>query len=390
MRHIALDSSLANQLAKGKKTFYAKDLNKSFPTLTPGEWVTLTYDKNSWCAYGNPHAEGVPTLWIMSDQAHDPWSLLSARLSRALKRREGLYPNEGKRLVYGQSDELPGLLVDAYDEHVLIQINTAGMDRFRDQIKDFLAQLIPQKKIYLFDHASYRSAEGLPQFSPQWDEQEILHASDSGFGYALSMDKMQKIGFYYDHRDNRNKFEAYLGKVAKNKESALDLFSYLGAWGLHAARAGVRIIDLVDQANLEKEVLSNFEQANYKDRATFHRSDVFKFLDSAVRDNKKWDVVVCDPPAFCKSQKQKAQALAGYQKLYNKIMKLLAPGATLVAASCTKYVSQEELCLVVSTQARQCGRKIFLRDTGVQAMDHPFEGPHDNANYIKYALYAVE
>ena len=127
-----------------------------------------------------------------------------------------------------------------------------------------------------------------------------------------------------------------------------------------------------------------------KGTANFHRKDVFKFLDESQKNDKKWNIVICDPPAFCKSIKQKNQALSGYKKLYNKIFKVLSPNATLVAASCTKYVNLEELTHVVEMQAKESGRKITLRDIGVQAMDHPFSSLKDNANYIKYALYAVE
>lgn len=389
MREVAIEAAFSGQIEKGKKHFFVQELPRSWPTCTPGEWLKLVTSNKAWTAFVNQVAKETPSLWIMADKEIEAWPCIEELLDKSLARREMLYPGEGKRLVYGQSDGLPGVIVDQYDKHILVQINTAGMDRYRLEIKKHLERKFSQHQIILFDQASYRAAEGLPVFEPEWNKKDILEITDSGFHYELSMERMQKIGFYYDHRDNRNKFEAYLKQQAK-KSRVLDLFCYLGSWGLHAARAGGEQIDLVDQADLSVDIDATYNRAKKKNQMQFHRSDVFKFLDQAIAAGEKWDVIICDPPAFCKSQKQKTQALSGYQKLYNKLMKLLLPDGTLVAASCTKYVSLDELCNIVDQQAKQAGRKICMRDLGVQGKDHPFSSLKDSACYIKYALYAVE
>src|SRR5690606_21659157 len=137
MREIAIDSSLHSKIMRGKKSFYPRELPNDFPTLTPGEWICLKHSTEDWCCFGNPFAKDVPSLWVIDGIKADPLIIISAKLERACSKREKLYRNEDKRLVYGQSDELPGLIVDGYSTHILIQINTAGIDRYRSEIKEF-------------------------------------------------------------------------------------------------------------------------------------------------------------------------------------------------------------------------------------------------------------
>tara|TARA_R110000868_G_scaffold55424_8_gene172351 strand:+ start:14092 stop:15264 length:1173 start_codon:yes stop_codon:yes gene_type:complete len=390
MRTISIDSNMSAKIKNGKKSFYQKEVPTTFPSITPGEWFVLNSDVDSWLAYGNPFTKDTPTLWIMSNESIEPISFIKQRIQFALRLRAGCYKNEGQRIVYGQSDNLPGLIIDTYKDHTFIQINTAGMDRYRKEIKEILNEIYPAKKNYFLDRKKYREAESLPEFNQEWNEDELVTIIDSGITYQLPIGRMQKIGFYFDHRDNRNKFESYLSNEEIIKTKALDLFSYLGSWGLQAARAGCKSVDFVDQANFEDIILSNMKKVSSGADATFHHQDVFKFLDQAMKDGLYWNVVICDPPAFCKSIKQKQQAISGYKKLYSRIFRLLSAESTLVAASCTKYISLEELTNIVENEARQAGKSLVLRDIGIQAKDHPIASLKDNANYIKYALYRVE
>ena len=231
----------------------------------------------------------------------------------------------------------------------------------------------------------------MPSFDKEWNDEEVIEINDSQLIYKLPFSKMQKIGFYYDHRDNRNKFERYLNKLQiDKKEKVLDLFCYLGAWGLHSLRAGAKEITFVDQAALEIEVIENTKQVSGQYNVEFKRQDVFQFLEKSIKESRKWNVIVCDPPAFCKTIKQKPQAISGYKKLFNKVFQLMETNSTLVAASCTKYISLDEFTKIVEQQAKENGRKITLKDIGMQAHDHPVSSLSDNGNYIKYALYGVE
>ncbi|MBH47652.1 MAG: hypothetical protein CME71_05735 [Halobacteriovorax sp.] len=390
MRTISIDSAMSAKIKTGKRSFYQKEVPATFPSLTPGEWFILKSEIDSWLAYGNPFAKDTPSLWVLGRESVEPVAFIRKKIQHALKLRAGCYKNEGQRIVYGQSDKLPGLIIDTYKDHSFIQINTAGMDRYRNDIKNLVDEIYPKKKNYFLDRKKYREAESLPEFAQEWKEDELVTIVDSGITYQLPIGKMQKVGFYFDHRDNRKKFESYLVNEEVVKTRALDLFSYLGSWGLQAARAGSIRVDFVDQANFEDYIIENSKIISPKLDARFHHKDVFKFLDESINEGLLWNVIICDPPAFCKSVKQKQQAISGYKKLYSRIFRLMSEASTLVAASCTKYISLDELTSIVESEARQAGKSLVLRDIGMQSKDHPITSLKDNANYIKYALYSVE
>lgn len=389
MREVSVDAHIIAKINNGKSFFYQNELPQSFPSLSPGEWFIIKSDTQSFTAFGNDFVKAGPKVYVLCEGSYQPHDYLNQRLVKAFQKRSHLYQHEGKRLVFGQNDDLPGLIIDLYKKFIIIQINNAGLDQHRNLIKEITIENFKNHKAFFLDNPKYREDESLPVFEKEWNDEEIIEINDSQIIYKLPFYKLQKIGFYYDHRDNRNKFERYLHNI-QNKEKALDLFCYLGAWGLHAMRAGSKEITFVDQAALESEVVENTKQIEGKFNIEFKREDVFKFLDNSIKENKKWDVIVCDPPAFCKTIKQKPQAISGYKKLFNKVFKLLLPNSTLVAASCTKYLSLDEFTKIVEMQAKDNGRKITLKDIGMQAQDHPVSSLSDSGNYIKYALYGVE
>lgn len=389
MREVSIDAQINSKISNGKNYFYKNELPSAFPTISPGEWLCLKNNKDSYTAFGNDFVKTGPKLWVVCKGQVKPEEYLEITLNQAFKKRSELYKNEGKRLVFGQNDDLPGLLIDMYQKIIIIQINTAGIDRYRELVKFIVEKNFKDHDVYFLDNEKYREDESLPQFESKLPTNETIEINDSQIIYKLSLSKIQKVGFYYDHRDNRKKFENYLSSIS-GKDRCLDLFCYLGAWGLHAIRAGSTNITFVDQADLCNEVIENAKQFTTDKDVSFVRADVFKFLEDSIRSELKWDVIICDPPAFCKTIKQKKQAVSGYQKLFNKAFKLLNSNSTLVAASCTKYINLEEFTKIVEQQAKECGRKISLRDIGIQAQDHPIRSLSDSGNYIKYALYNVE
>lgn len=295
---------------------------------------------------------------------------------------------KGARLIYGVSDDLTGIIVDKYEKYILLQINTAGMDRFRDVIHAELKASFPQHEVLFFDNEEYRKAEVLPLHEKN-KLLEDLKISENGIEYLIKSDVVQKIGYYYDHRENRKKLHDLLLRTTLSKKTGLDLFSYVGSWGLHLLKAGVEHVEFVDQANMEEVTNRHLELNGFKGRGIFTRSDVFKYLDDAITKGKKFDVIVCDPPAFAKSEKNKAQAISGYEKLHLRAMRLLNDESLMVAASCTHYVNFEELDKTVKDAALKNNQKIHLLDLGVQGFDHPFSGLNDKGFYIKYLVYHV-
>ncbi len=370
--------------------------------LRPGEWVIIEDQqaKKNYIAYINPYAESFYKIKILKEDVQKKVNvktdeetlakeIIVEHLQTAFRKREFFLDyNHGARLVYGMNDALPGIIVDKYQKYIFAQINTAGMDRFRDLIKAEIVKRYPDQKVLFFDNPEYRKAEVLPIHEPE-KISEDLDVLENGLKYKITQQVMQKIGYYYDHRENRSKLANLLKRTSFVKKTGLDLFSYVGSWGLHMLSAGVEHVEFVDQGNMEEVTVSHLKMNGFEGRGKFTRSDVFKFIDSSIAAGKKYDVIVSDPPAFTKSEKNKITALQGYEKLHLKTMKLLNDEAVMVVASCTHHVNYEELDKTVQDAAIKNSQKVHLLDLGAQGFDHPFSGFNDKSFYIKYLVYFV-
>ncbi len=390
------------KVVRGERELSEKDLIEMPKGLRPGEWIIIDdqLSKKNFIAYINPYSESFYKIKIISEDSEKKYNaksdeesvaleLILFHLKKAFKKRE-FYTDyaSGSRLVYGMNDSLPGIIVDKYEKYIFAQINTAGMDRFRDAIKAEIVKNYPNQKVLFFDNPEYRKAEVLPIHEPEKMEGD-LEVLENGIKYKISQQVMQKIGYYYDHRENRSKLADLLTRTSFNKKTGLDLFSYVGSWGLHMLKAGVENVEFVDQGNMEEATNKNLELNHFNGRGKFTRADVFKFLDTTAASGKKYDVIVSDPPAFTKSEKNKVQAIQGYEKLHLKAMKLLSDEAVMVVASCTHHVNYEELDKTVQEAAQKNSQKVHLLDLGVQGFDHPFSGFKDKSFYIKYLVYSV-
>lgn len=402
LKSLILENKSSLKVARGDRELSEKDLTEMPKGLQPGEWIIIEDHliKKNYIAYINPYSESFYKIKIIADDSEKKFNsksdetlvakeIIVKNLRSAFRKRD-LFSDyhSGARLVYGMNDSLAGIIVDKYQKYVFAQINTAGMDRFRDLIKSEIELKYPEQKVLFFDNAEYRKAEVLPIHEPE-KTAEDLEILENGLKYKISQNVVQKIGYYYDHRENRKKLADLLLRANVAKKSGLDLFSYVGSWGLHMLKAGVEHVEFVDQGNMGDAIENHLKLNDFFGRGSFTRSDVFKFLDAQISSGKKYDVIVSDPPAFTKSEKNKTTAIQGYEKLHLKAMKLLNDEALMVVASCTHHVNYEELDKTVQDAAIKNSQKIHLLDLGVQGFDHPFSGFKDKSFYIKYLVYFV-
>ncbi|MBC7539835.1 MAG: class I SAM-dependent rRNA methyltransferase [Bacteriovorax sp.] len=389
------------KILRGERELSEKDVEEIPKGLIPGEWVCLVdiTAQKKYLSFVNPHADIFFKIKIIKTKE---WAFNSNEvenkiaeenindlLMTAIKKRTLFsdYSN-GSRLVFGINDSLPGLIVDKYKRYILVQINTAGIDRFRDLIRSILQKSFVTHQVLFYDNVEYRKAEILPTF----EKIEIdgdLEVEENDLQYKIPKNVLQKIGYYYDHRENRSRLKSLLLKLNVKKDKGLDLFSYVGSWGLHLLSAGVGTVEFVDQGQMQAAIETNLELNKFSGRGQIVRADVFKYLDIALAENKKFDVIVSDPPAFTKSEKNKVAALQGYEKLHMKAMKLLNDQGIMVVASCTHYANYEELDKTVQDAAFRNGQTIQLLDLGGQGFDHPMTGLKDKSFYIKYLVYYV-
>lgn len=397
MRSLLLAKSGLNKVRANQKELRSSDLEDSIKSIPPGEWCLFNHPtlNTAWVGFINPMIDEkfvcshlLTPLDSKLDNDFDVENFIQNLLVTSFKKRQRfLNYNQGARIFYGSADGLPGLIIDQFLDKAVIQINTAGVDKYRQLIKSKIDELISGHS-YFLDNSKYREKEFLPTF-----ENEVipgLEIEENGIHFKLRPEVIQKVGFYYDHRENRYQLMQLLSRFNTKYSSGVDLFCYAGAWGLMALKAGVNSVSFVDQGDFEQELQQAAEINGFSGRAKFYRSDVFKYLDDVISKKQFFDLILCDPPAFAKSHSQKDQALEGYSKLHRKVFKAAAPGAFIAFSSCTHYVNHDEFQKNILDAATKENRKIQLVYCGMQGWDHPISSLNDRSNYIKSYFYLTE
>ena len=327
--------------------------------------------------YYNPHT--LIAVRILSH--HGPFDL-SARIAAAVDFRRRLYGDASCRLVYGESDGLPGLIVDRYGDTLVVQILTAGMEQRRDEVIGLLTEHARPSRILLRNDSAYRKLEGLTQQN-QWvlgEPMESAIVETDGLRLLVDLSSGQKTGFFLDQQENRRRVAAYA-----HGSSFLDVFSYSGAWALYAASAGMQKITAVDSS---EDALSwakkNADLNGYSIITVV--DDAFEFLRRKYSTPERYDMIVLDPPAFCKSRKQADEALKGYREINLRAMKLLQRGGVLFTCSCSQPVTPDLFLDMLREAASDSGRAFVLREFLLHPPDHPVLLHFPESLYLKCAI----
>jgi 23S rRNA (cytosine1962-C5)-methyltransferase len=303
------------------------------------------------------------------------------RLASALALRETLFAEPFYRLVYGDSDGLPGLVVDRYDDVLVAQFNTAGMQAMGDQVLEVLADMFQPRAIVLRNDSAAREPEGLSSHvelvSGSLDEPVLLRENDTDFEVPVL--EGQKTGWFYDHRLNR----LALQKLVAGRR-VLDVFSYIGGWGVQAARAGATEVLMVDSSSSALALaLQNAERNGREACCAVREGNAQQVMKELYQEGRRFDAVVLDPPAFIKRRKDARQGLAGYRRINELAMRLVEPGGFLVSASCSMHLPPEGLVDTVRGSARQLQRDVRIFGQGHQAPDHPVHPAITETAYLK-------
>lgn len=355
--------------------------------LEPGAPVELIAHGGRWIghAYANPNS--LICARLLSRERTQPLSpaLLLKRLHQALSLRERLFPQPFYRLVYGESDGLPGLIVDRYGDLLVVQITTAGMERERGEILSALAQVLRPQRILLRHDTPMRALEGLSQ-SVEWalgeDTGEVT-LREGEISYQIDPVRGQKTGWFYDQADNRLGL-ARFGVGAR----VLDVCCYLGAWGLAAASAGAQQLSFVDSsAQALERVGATAERHGLESRIVdLLQGDAFDVLRALRTERREFDLIILDPPAFIKRRKDQKEGEQAYRRLNRLGLELLAPDGLLVTSSCSHHLSREQFQRSIQQAARASGRELQrLRDSG-QGPDHPIHPAIAETAYLKTAV----
>lgn len=307
-------------------------------------------------------------------------ALLKQRISTALHWRERIYKKPFYRMVYGDSDFLPGLIVDRYGDILSVQCNSAGMSVLQNDVLAVLQEVCEPRGIVFKNDSLARDSEGLEeQIEIHGNVPDWLELEENGVHFTAPLQEGQKTGWFYDHRENR----AFLQRLAKDA-SVLDVFCYAGGWGVQALAAGARSLTAIDSSSLALEAV-NRNVAPYNQSATVSclQGQADEMMKHLINAGQRFDIVVVDPPAFIKRRKDHAQGLKAYHQYNQLALRLLAPGGLLVSASCSMSLTHDELVGVVGSAARNSSRFLQLVHSGGQGADHPVHALIPETAYLK-------
>jgi 23S rRNA (cytosine1962-C5)-methyltransferase len=347
--------------------------------FNPGDLVRVFAhnDRELGVAYVNPQSLIAARLLETFKIPDTAW--FAARLRTARELRDRLYEAPYYRAAHGEADGLPGLVIDRYGERCVAQIGTAGMERMKPNILEAAAEVLECETLVFKNDGAARELEGLPSYV---ETARGLAADvgviEGGLKFRVPLLGGQKTGWFFDQASNRRSLAKYVRPGAR----VLDVFSYVGAWGASAARAGAKEVLCVDSSAQALELAAENGRANSLHLET-RKGDAFDVLAALKLERREFDLVVVDPPAFAKRRKDLPKALAAYKRLNQLAIELVASGGILVSCSCSHHVSAEELEDAIGKAARAARRHLQILELGGQAPDHPVHPSIPETRYLK-------
>ncbi len=386
---IRLKPGEQDRLLAGHPWIYQNELEGWPPEAAPGDLVDLHDSQGRFLGRGylNPRTTIAVRVLARDRVAIDQnFFLEKIRQAQAL-RDHVMAKRSAYRVVHGEADGLPGLVVDRYGDAVAIQFLTAGMDRRRDLILTAVEEVLRPHTIVACNDSTMREREGLPR------ERAIIRGQSppeptvtiNGLDVAVDPLEGQKTGLFLDQIDNYPLIERMAGGA-----DVLDCFCYVGLWGLHAARYGATRVIGIDQSPAAiKQATALAERNGLAERCAFRVGNVFDELRARDRRREAFDLVILDPPAFVKARNRIPEALAGYKEINLRAMRLLRPGGFLVTCSCSYHLSAEEFRRMLWDAARDVRRTARLVAQGAQGRDHPVLLGLAESEYLKCCVLQI-
>ncbi|WP_442322608.1 class I SAM-dependent rRNA methyltransferase [Cernens ardua] len=386
MQRLRLKKNADRRIKSGHLWVYSNEIDITetpLKALEPGAQAVIeeASGRALGVAYVNPNS--LICARIVSRDASTPLnrSLFVHRFQQALGLRERVFAKPFYRLVHGEGDLLPGLVIDRFNDVLVLQLNTLGMEALKADIIDALEKVINPRVIVLRNDSSGRRLENLDQSIDvvKGEFDGILHLEENGVQFQASALKGQKTGWFYDHRPNR----AWLNQLVAGKR-VLDVFSYVGGWGIQAAAYGASEVTFIDSsASALDQVAINATLNEVEDRVTMLEGDAFEALASLKADREQFDIVIVDPPAFIRKRKDIPNGERAYGRLNREAMRLLGRDGLLMSGSCSMHLDPARLTDIVRGAARHQDRHGQIIYEGRQGADHPVHPAIPETAYLK-------
>jgi 23S rRNA (cytosine1962-C5)-methyltransferase len=389
MTQVYLKQKISRRIENGHPWVYSNEIAKVKGELEGGDIVELFTHDGRFVGRGYANPKSLIQIRLLTrkkdEQINEAFFL--EKIRSAWNYRQQLGYIENCRLVFGEADFLPALIIDKFNDYFVIQTLSLGIDKWKTAIVKALETIFSPRGIYERNDVPVRELEGLPQqkgfLSAPFPTNILIR--ENGLQFHVDIENGQKTGYFLDQQDNRRAIE----QIVKGAD-VLGAFTYTGTFEIHAAHYGAKSVlgldisaSAVDQANV------NAELNGYSDKCKFQAVNAFDVLKQWSKEGRQYDVVMLDPPAFTKSRENIDKAVTGYKEINLRGMKLLKPGGFLVTTSCTNLVHPElflEIIQAAAADAKRTLRQVVYRS---QASDHPIVWGLENTHYLKFLIVQV-
>lgn len=389
MATLTLKRKIAPRIAQGHPWIFANEVDKLPEGIEGGDIVDVHYHDGKFAGRGyvNPKSQIIARLLTRdkSEQINEQFFL--ERIRQAWEYRQQIGYRENCRLVFGEADHLPALIIDKFNDYFVIQTLALGMDRWKPSIVKALETVFKPRGIYERNDVPVRELEGLPQqkgfLSAPFDTRIILR--ENGLRFYVDIENGQKTGYFLDQQDNRRALQ----HIVKGAD-VLGSFCYTGTFELHAGFYGARSVlglDISEAAVRQAE--ENAVLNGLQDICKFQAVNAFDALKAWAREGRQYDVVILDPPAFTKSRETIQKAITGYKEINLRGMKLVKRGGFLVTCSCTNLIQPDLFLEIIRMAAKDARRELRQVTYQAQSSDHPIIWGLDNTHYLKFLIVQV-
>jgi len=375
-------------------------LDFKIKSFRPGQWVVLNQSNSkNYLAMVDPFSMIGKHLVVVKEldtnlkefESHSEDEIVSDYIKKSLKdaidARTGFNRVLGPcfRMFFGSSDGIPGLVIDKYVNCWSVQFFFSALIPFENVVEEELVKIANNAVIFSKDQID----GGVFKNKVDSEYPNAIEIEDNGLKFSIDFQKFQKTGFYFDHSANRQRLCSILEQSEIKPETVLDLFCYLGGWGFLLLKKELAShVTFVDQGDFEQNFLKTGDKNQIQiSRFNFIRRDIFDFFKE---NKKKYDLIICDPPAFSKSIKNLESAYEGYKKLAKYCLQAINEGGLVVFASCTNGTTFEKLSTIFDFEARKLRKKCQIVDLGTQRIDHPISSFTEQAFYLKYILFKIK
>lgn len=389
MKKVHLKRKIANRIAGGHPWIFTNEVDKIEGAPEAGDTVDVYFHDGKFAGKGyfNKQSQIIVRLLTHDRKVEINEDFFLNKIKNCWTYRQKLGYKENCRLVFGEADGLPQLIIDKFNDYFVIQTLALGIDVWKPAIVKALQTVFKPKGIFERNDVPVRELEGLPQqkgfLSEPFDTKIIIN--ENGLKFHVDIENGQKTGYFLDQQDNRKAIQ----NIVKGAD-VLGAFTYTGTFEIHAAHYGAKsVLGLDISESAVQQANKNAELNGLQNIVRFEAANAFDVLKQWSKEDKKYDVVMLDPPAFTKSRANIQKAITGYKEINLRGMKLVKPGGFLVTSSCANLVQPELFLQIIDMAAKDARRKIRQVSFQTQSADHPIIWNMENTQYLKFLIVEV-